>query len=543
MGLLFASPSVAAAYLASPYMAAVLGLGLAAAGIFVGLLIFSPAASLKALGVAAVCGGTSAALVGSLAPLMAAPAGLVLFIIGLLLGIPMTRPGASWAMGCGLLALLMMGTGYAAGAITGGTAFWVVGLFVLAVLAALYLLPLPNFQRALLATLSTVSAGIAGALLGLSFGQPMLAALAMLSFGGAVTLRFSEDAALSLVHHSALASLAMGIGYVAAFFFGLAWLWVPLAFILAVAAGLFLFRPRTRLLILLLAPPDLFAGLGYLIGSAFRGEAGPALPMATTAALLFFGVAFDILLYYASDSRILSLNKARLVTGEEGRRAYALLGKASAAANLPLPRLALVNSESPGLFTVGRTPGRTVVAVTQGLLDRLDDDQLEAVFSHELVHVGERDVLPMCMACALATPVGSAMTLISSWKTRELGWAATFMVMLAAPFFALLMHLSIPRSREGRADAGSARLTGKGEALASALELMEDAVGDPPLEGNPATGPLFTVNPFRGSLLDVLFTTHPPTEERSGMLEQNAGAPSARQAAKPGPAPAGAGGQ
>jgi len=538
VGLVFASPAVAVLYSASPYLAASLALGLAVAGLLIGVLVFNPGAFLKALSVGATCAGIAAFIAYPFSALMAAPASLVLFIIGIFLGLVITGPGASFVTGSGLFSILMMGTGFAIGARLGYTAGWVAGLFVLAAVLALYLPPLPNFQRALLATLVTGSLGITGALLGYAVGLPDLLPMAFLSCGAFFSLLFKEEGSIGLAFHSVLASLMMGLGFIAGFFSGYAHVWVPLLFVISVMASVFLYRARLRLLMLLVAPADILAALAYLVGAAFRAPLGPVVIALVLAADL------DIPLYLASDTFMLWLNRAKVVTEAKCPRAYSLVRRPAAAANLPVPRIAVVQSEAVNLFSVGRSPGRAVIALTQGLLDSVSDDELEALMAHELAHVKDRDLLPMTIACALAVPAGSAVKQLVLDGDKGIGLPSRVFIAVIAPFFALMLHLSLPRAREKRADSGAVLLTKKGEALASALEKLDKASGETPLAVNPATRPLFAVDPFRDGWLPGLFATHPPVEERIDLLRQG-GAPvreGPAQATPPKTAPAPAGG-
>jgi len=329
----------------------------------------------------------------------------------------------------------------------------------------------------------------------------------------------------------------MGLGFIAAFFAGLVRVWVPLLFIISVVAGLFLFRSRTRLIMLLAIPLDLFAAFGFVIGSLFRAPLGPVV------IALVLAVDLDILLYFASDTWILWLNKARVQTEAECPRAYAIVKRPAAAAGLPVPRIAIVPSEAVNLFAVGRSPGRAVLALTQGLLDRLGDGELEGLMAHELAHIKDRDLLQMTMACALATPAGSAMRQLDRDKDKSISLPSRAATAVVAPFFAFLVHLSMPRVREMRADSLAVTLTGDPEALATALEKLEKAVDETPVTANPATGPLFAIDPFRGHWMAGLFATHPATDDRLDLLRRGGkhapAEPAKAPAPKTAPAPAG----
>jgi heat shock protein HtpX len=417
-----------------------------------------------------------------------------------------------------MFSIIMTATGHAAGAHFGHTGLWVGGLFALSILLALYLPALPDFQRALLAVLCTASAGVAGTLLGWSVGLPELLALAFLSFGAFFSLLSMEEGAMAIAFHSVLASFMMGLGVIGAFLSGYLAIWVPALFSVAIVSSVFFHRPLLRLMMLMAAVVDIASGLFYLMGAAFGVPLGPVVVG------LVLAIDADILLYFASDSFILWLNGAHVVTEAMCPRAFSLVKRPAAAAGLPAPRIALVDSEAVNIFSVGRSPGRTVVALTQGLLDRLDDGELEAMLAHELSHVKDRDLLAMTMTCALAAPVGGAMRQLAMDRHRGISLVSRAFIAVVAPFFALLLHLSMPRAREKRADSSAVLLTQNSEALASALGILERHVGQTPMQANPASGPLFAVDPFRDGWLHGLFATHPPTDERIDLLKQG-GAP------------------
>jgi heat shock protein HtpX len=476
---------------------------------------------LKALSTGIAFAANAAAVCWHFSPFSAVLAGLALFVIGILVGTMMTFPGASFVIGLGMFTLLSTGLGYALGGIFGSTGLLVAGAFGLSLFLGLALPPLPDFPRALLAVLSTAAAGTAGAVLGYGLGAPLPGALAFLALGAYLSMTLGEERSISLALFSVLASMLMGLGHAAAYCTGAlvagsAPYWVGGLFGLSAAIYVFSRAPRVRLALLLVAPVALLVGLGFAAGWAF-GQARWAM-----APLFFLSLAFDLWIYFASDSRVMGQNDAWVVAEEDCPRAYAMTRRLSAAAGVPAPRIALVGSDSPNLFTVGRSPSRAVIAVTQGLLDGLDDDELEAVLAHELVHVRENDLTTMTMAAALASPVGAIARALHLERGKGQNLLMLLAVGAAAPFFALMVQLSNPRSRERAADAGALKLIKNRQALADALEKLElGAVGEP-LPANPATGPLFAVNPFRAGWLDAMFSTHPATGERVAVLRQAA---------------------
>jgi len=455
-------------------------------------------------------------------PAMSLMAALALFAVGLLVGTLLTVPGASFVLGLGMFSILLTGLGYSLGDIFGNKGAFVVGSFCLSVLFGMMLPPLPDFQRALLATLVTASAGIAGALLGAALGEPLAGALAFLSLGAFLSMKLGEERAISLALFSVLSSVMMSLGFAAAFctdmlFAGTAAYWVGWLFCASALIYIFFKAPMVRLTLLLTAPMALLVGLGFVIGNPFgRAE----LTTVTMAVMFLLSLLLDWWFYNASDSRLLGQNDARVVSEQDCPLPYAITRRLAAAAGLPPPRIALIGSDTPNLFTVGLSPSRAVITVTQGLLDGLDDDELEAVLAHELAHIRGKDLLPMTMAAALASLVGAGAQALVFDREKGSNMLMLLAVGISAPFFALLVQLSNPRSREKLADAGAVRMTKKREALADALEKLELWAGREPLVANPATGPLFAVNPFRTGWLVAMFSTHPSTEERVQLVKK-----------------------
>jgi len=469
---------------------------------------------LKALTTGITFSAMSVSVTYHFSPAVSVLVALALFAIGLLAGMLITVQGASFIMGLGVLSLLLTGLGYSLGDLYGNKGAFVVGMFCISILLGLMLPPLPNFQRALLATLVTVAVGMSGALLGTALGAPMPWALGFLAFGAFASILMNEERAISLSLFSVLSAVMMSLGFSAAFYTGYAWYWVGGLFCLSALIYVFSRAPRVRLALLLAAPLALFVGAGYIIGNTF-GLAFWTVPIMFGLALLF-----EVIFYFASDSRILGLNDAWVVSEQDCPRAYAITRRLSAAAGLSPPRIALIGSDTPNLFTVGRSPSRAVIAVTQGLLDGFDDDELEALLAHELAHIREKDLLTMTLATAFASVMGAGVKAIVFDNDKGANQLTLLLVGLTVPFFALLVQLSNPRSREKRADAGAVRMTRKKEALAGALEKLELGADLAPLEANPATGPLFAVNPFRTGWLVAMFSTHPTTEERVDLLRK-----------------------
>lgn len=259
-----------------------------------------------------------------------------------------------------------------------------------------------------------------------------------------------------------------------------------------------------------------------LIGQAFGGEQG--LVMA-----FLFSLAMNFGMYWFSDKMVLMMYRAKEVTEAEEPRLVQMVRRLATQAQLPTPRVYMMQNETPNAFATGRNPEHAAIAVTSGILRALTDDELEGVLAHELSHVKHRDILT---GTIVATMVGT-ITFIA----RMAGWAMMFSggrrdnrdsgngfselaLLILAPIAAVLMQLAISRSREFAADAGGAAISGKPLSLSSALKKLERGAEILPMQNaGPATAQLFIVNPLRRGGIMKLFSTHPPIEERVARLE------------------------
>ncbi len=259
-----------------------------------------------------------------------------------------------------------------------------------------------------------------------------------------------------------------------------------------------------------------------LIGQAFGGEQGLAMAF-------LFSLAMNFGMYWFSDKMVLMMYRAKEVTESEEPRLVQMVRRLATQAQLPTPRVYIMQNETPNAFRTGRNPDHAAIAVTSGILGALTDDELEGVLSHELAHVKHRDILT---GTIVATMVGT-ITFIA----RMAGWAMMFsggrrdsrdsgngiselVLLILAPIAAVLMQLAISRSREFAADAGGALISGKPLSLSSALKKLERGAEIIPMQNaGPATAQLFIVNPLRRGGIMKLFSTHPPIEERIARLE------------------------
>lgn len=259
-----------------------------------------------------------------------------------------------------------------------------------------------------------------------------------------------------------------------------------------------------------------------LIGGAIGGQQGMVIAF-VMAVLLNFGS------YWFSDKIVLAAYGAKPIEEAEAPRLYAIVHRLATRAGIPMPRVYMVPSETPNAFATGRNPQHAVVAVTEGIMRILDEEELEGVLAHELSHVKNRDVLISTIAATLAGAI-TYLAHMAQWAAmfggrgrddEEGGSNPIAMILLAilAPIAAMLVQMAVSRSREFQADATGAQVAGKPWGLAKALEKLQMANEAVPMaDATPATAHLFIVNPLSGQTLARLFSTHPPLEERIARL-------------------------
>jgi heat shock protein HtpX len=256
-----------------------------------------------------------------------------------------------------------------------------------------------------------------------------------------------------------------------------------------------------------------------LAGRAFGGENGMFL------ALIFAGI-MNFVSYFFSDKIALAMYRAQPVTREQLPRVYNIVERLSQKVGLPMPKVYVIPTDSPNAFATGRNPNHASVAVTQGILGLLNDDELEGVIAHELGHVRNRDILISSIAATLAGAI-TWLAHIAQWgmifggyggrgrEDRGGGGIAAIIMIFLAPFAAMLIQLAVSRSREYGADDTGAHWTGNPYALASALQKIENYSRRTPLLATPSTAHLFIIQPFLGGMsFGNLFSTHPPTAKR-----------------------------
>ncbi len=262
---------------------------------------------------------------------------------------------------------------------------------------------------------------------------------------------------------------------------------------------------------------------GFLVGGAGGVVIGLVIALAMNGAA-----------YWGSDAIALKMYHAREVTPEEEPELHRIVDKLAVDSGLPKPKVHIIEDESPNAFATGRSPKKASVAATRGIMRLLDRDEMEAVMGHELAHVGNRDTLIMTVVAVMAGAI-SIIAMIGRFSMffggmsggRNNGGGAgiigILIVAIVMPIVALMIRAAISRTREFQADAFGARLSGNPEALARALEKLEEGAHARPIRVSESTGEatahLFIVNPLSGrETMSKLFTTHPPTSERARRL-------------------------
>lgn len=279
-----------------------------------------------------------------------------------------------------------------------------------------------------------------------------------------------------------------------------------------------------RTAILLAGLTALFMGVGFLIG----GQSGMLIALIVAGGMNLFA-------YWNADKTVLSMHGAQEVDARSAPDLYRLVADLAQRANLPMPRVYIMDNPQPNAFATGRNPQNSAVAVTTGIMQTLNRDELAGVIAHELAHIANRDTLIMTVTATIAGAISmlgnfamfSGMSGHRDNNSGGLGLIGTVAMMILAPLAAMLVQMAISRTREYSADNLGGQISGQPLALASALakiEQMAHAVPNETAEASPATAHLFIVNPLSGARMDNLFSTHPATENRIAALQQLAAA-------------------
>ncbi len=270
--------------------------------------------------------------------------------------------------------------------------------------------------------------------------------------------------------------------------------------------------------LLLAGLTGLFMAVGYLLGR----EAGMVMAFVIAAGMNLFA-------YWNADKMVLRMHGAKPVDRAAAPDFYDLVEELTRRANLPMPKVYLMDNPQPNAFATGRNPQNAAVAATTGLLATLNRDEIAGVMAHELAHIQNRDTLVMTMTATLA----GAISMLANFgmffggrdRNNPLGAIGTIALIILAPLAAMVVQMAISRTREYGADRGGAEISGNPMALASALAKISGAahhIENHAAERNPATAHLFIINPLSGKRMDNLFSTHPATENRVAALQSMA---------------------
>jgi heat shock protein HtpX len=270
-----------------------------------------------------------------------------------------------------------------------------------------------------------------------------------------------------------------------------------------------------RTALLLAALTGLFLAVGYAIGR----ETGMVIAF-------FVALATNLFTYWNSDRMVLSMHGAQQVDRASAPEFHALVEQLAKRANLPMPKIYIMENPQPNAFATGRNPQNAAVAATTGLLTDLSREEVAGVIAHELAHVRNRDTLIMTMTATIAGAIsmlGNFAMFFGGSRDRDggMGPIATIAMIILAPIAAMIVQMAISRTREYAADRGGAEISGEPLWLASALQRIDTAahqIENETAEANPASAPLFIINPLSGSRMDSLFSTHPATENRIAAL-------------------------
>ncbi len=275
----------------------------------------------------------------------------------------------------------------------------------------------------------------------------------------------------------------------------------------------------------------LLSGLLVVGGGAIGGRNGMYIGLA-------FAVVMNFASYFFSEKIALSMYSAQPVSPQQNPHIYSRVGPLTMGLvqrmDIPMPKLWVIPEASPNAFATGRNPANSSVAFTAGLLELMNDRELEAVIAHELGHVKNRDIL----ISSIAATIGAAITAMAHMGQFAMifggrsnddeegghgGMLGSLLMIFLAPFAAMLIQMAISRTREYAADATAARYTGSPNGMIAALEKLESWSKRVPMDANPATAHMFIMSPFAGGGLMSLFSTHPATRQRVARLRSLAG--------------------
>lgn len=262
--------------------------------------------------------------------------------------------------------------------------------------------------------------------------------------------------------------------------------------------------------------------LFLLVGYALGGKSGMTIAF-------IFSLIMNFGSYWFSDKIVLKMYRAQQVTREQAPKFYNMVEQLAQNANLPMPKVYIINDPTPNAFATGRNPKNAAVAATTGILQSLTNDEMAGVMAHELAHVKNRDILVSTIAATLVGTItyiaqmAGWLAMLGRGNDREGGSGLGGLILIIlSPIIAMLLQMAISRSREFMADAGGAKISGNPMALATALEKISRGNQIKPVNhSSPASAHMFIINPLAGGF-GKLFSTHPPTEERIKRLKEMA---------------------
>ena len=287
--------------------------------------------------------------------------------------------------------------------------------------------------------------------------------------------------------------------------------------------------------LLMAALMGLFLAAGYLLGR----EQGMFIAFLMAAGMNLFA-------YWNADKMVLRMHGARQVDRQAAPEFYGLIEELAQRAGLPMPKVYIMDNPQPNAFATGRNPENAAVAATTGLLNILDRNELAGVMAHELAHVRHRDTLVMTVTATIAGAISMLATyarfgiMFGGGRDRNnpLGAIGAIAALIVMPLAAVLVQMAISRTREYGADRGGAEISGQPLALASALAKISGAahrIVNPTAEANPASAPMFIINPLSGMRMDNLFSTHPDPGKRIAELQRIAAEMGPQDSRQPGP--------
>lgn len=269
-----------------------------------------------------------------------------------------------------------------------------------------------------------------------------------------------------------------------------------------------------RTFILLAGMTALFVGVGFIIG----GETG--MMIAFVVAL-----GMNVFAYWNSDKVVLRMYKAVEITPQSQPKLFHMIENLAHNAQIPTPKMYLIQQDQPNAFATGRNPQNAAVALTTGLLQRLNEKEIAGVMAHELAHVKNRDTLIMTITATIAGAIGmlAQFGIFFGGNRSRFGPIAVILIAILAPLAAMLVQMAISRTREYAADRMGAKICGDPMSLATALEKIAapaQSITNQKAEDNPATAHMFIINPLHARSMDKLFSTHPNTDNRIRELKK-----------------------